>query len=1770
MALRKSLNHIFSIFAVIVILFNGSGLASAQSLQPAAAAQPAMPKAGPMVNDEIGTANTSMPQMRGTTQAMRQAAASHKPATATGSNPGIAGTGGTNAGQILDYFGVANYANSPLPAVDSAGAVTGGIRKFVDGLPGLCGVSAPNDLGQCIPLAVADTTTFAGTGGNPAADYYEIALVEYTEQLHSDLPATRLRGYVQVETSAIPSGKSAHVALFYPDGVTQIKDAGGNLVYGVAKPSYLGPTILATRNRPVRVKFTNYLPTTDKGGNLFIPTDTTYMGAGMGPGGSIKRIDLTNAGGAGYTASPTVVFSAPPQGGTLPVATANVISGMVVSFDITNGGSGYTSAPTVTLTGGGYTTRATAATVLDGLPGEMYTQNRATLHLHGGNTPWISDGTPHQWTTPQGEATSYSKGDSVAYVPDMWFVNGSLVASCAQQTTCAVAGATNDPGPGSLSFYWTNQQSGRLMFYHDHAYGTTRLNVYAGEAAGYLLTDPAQEDLLAAAGVPGTVGSTPATTDLAHVYPLVIQDKTFVPDTAQLLSEDPTWVNNTTWGQTKGSLWFPHVYTPNQNPNDPMTGANAFGRWDYGPWFWPPQNGSTFVSPPAPCATNPAWTCPGIPNPSGTPEGFMDTPVINGTAYPTLTVDPTKYRFQMLMAGNDRTFNLGWYQADPLAVAITNGGSGYTSAPTVTFTGGGGSGAAATAVISVGTILQSGIGWTNVGAGYTTVPNVTIGGDGAGATATALLDGNGHLGSITVTNGGNGYTTAYLTIDPPACVINGTTCVQATATATVTPSGIVIALLVTSPGTGYTSNPTISISGGGGTGATAIASVNTEVKMVDAAPHSAASALKPCSAANPTGTSGAMLVTALFDASGNPLNGTGLPANCYPSAWPTDGRDGGVPDPTTAGPPFIQIGTEGGLLPHAVVIPSTPNGYEYNRRSITVLNIFTHGLLLGPAERADVVVDFSGFAGKTLILYNDAPAPVPAFDPRVDYYTGDPDQTSTGGAPTTLPGYGPNTRTLMQVKVKGTTPTAAINMTALQAKMPVAFAATQEKPIIPEPDFPAGFGQGGPNYVKIQDNYVQGWLTTGNPIGGLTITNGGTGYQINPTVTITGGGGNGAKATAAITGGVGSISVVNVGSRYNTAPTVTISAPPAGGTQALATATLTASRTVASIKVTAAGSGYTTAPTVTLSAPGGGGTTATARAILNGVVTSLTLTNPGTGFTSTPTITINKAPGDTTGTGAAAKAESMHMEPKAIQELFTLDYGRMNATLGSELSFTNFFVQTTIPYGYVDPPTELFKDGDTEIWKITHNGVDTHFIHFHLFTVQVLNRVGWDGAVKPPDPNEVAWKDTVRMNPLEDIIVALHPMKQNLPWAIPNSIHKLDVTRPIGAAEPNEFANVDPANQPAPVINALINFGYEYVVHCHILGHEENDMMRAMLMAVKPEAPSNLTTTALPRAGGVRLTWKDNALTETGFTVQHSVDKIGWVTDTSNLPASPKTGGTVTYTDTNLQRRTPYFFRVMANNVIGYTQTYAAPSIGYPTMSYDSNPVSTAGSVRTNSLVSLNYLDIPELVFANSFADGLVRFASTTGDVQAAQQAAMGGAEQGMAATVDGGNPAYVVDTSPSNETEYHANFLFNPNWTATGTTPLTIFSAQDPNSATIVSIQYMRNDEETEDHTFLVRASALMGGKQVFTEWYPITNAPHQLEISWTSSTSALVNFYVDNSIAGTLSGDTSASKISKETLGASEGLTSAASGTLFFGEFTSVRLNDIHFATFLPVIGH
>jgi hypothetical protein len=73
-------------------------------------------------------------------------------------------------------------------------------------------------------------------------------------------------------------------------------------------------------------------------------------------------------------------------------------------------------------------------------------------------------------------------------------------------------------------------------------------------------------------------------------------------------------------------------------------------------------------------------------------------------------------------------------------IAITNAGSGYTSAPTIAFTGGGGTGAAASAVIDTAGLVRY-IVITNWGSGYTSAPTVAFsGGGGSGAAATVTIN----------------------------------------------------------------------------------------------------------------------------------------------------------------------------------------------------------------------------------------------------------------------------------------------------------------------------------------------------------------------------------------------------------------------------------------------------------------------------------------------------------------------------------------------------------------------------------------------------------------------------------------------------------------------------------------------------------------------------------------------------------------------------------------------------------------------------------------------------------------------------------------------------------------------------------------------------------------------------------------------------------------------------------------------------------------------
>jgi len=77
-------------------------------------------------------------------------------------------------------------------------------------------------------------------------------------------------------------------------------------------------------------------------------------------------------------------------------------------------------------------------------------------------------------------------------------------------------------------------------------------------------------------------------------------------------------------------------------------------------------------------------------------------------------------------------------------IAVSAGGTGYTSAPTVTFTSGGGTGATATATVSGGVVTAVTV--TGVGSGYTSAPTIGFtGGAGSGATATASMKEGGDM-----------------------------------------------------------------------------------------------------------------------------------------------------------------------------------------------------------------------------------------------------------------------------------------------------------------------------------------------------------------------------------------------------------------------------------------------------------------------------------------------------------------------------------------------------------------------------------------------------------------------------------------------------------------------------------------------------------------------------------------------------------------------------------------------------------------------------------------------------------------------------------------------------------------------------------------------------------------------------------------------------------------------------------------------------------------
>jgi uncharacterized repeat protein (TIGR01451 family)/fimbrial isopeptide formation D2 family protein len=545
-------------------------------------------------------------------------------------------------------------------------------------------------------------------------------------------------------------------------------------------------------------------------------------------------------------------------------------------------------------------------------------------------------------------------------------------------------------------------------------------------------------------------------------------------------------------------------------------------------------------------------------------------------------------------------------------INITNGGSGYASAPLVTISGGGGSNATATAVISGGSVVRVYI--TNVGSGYTSAPTVTFAA-GAGTTATATSQLAGTLTSasaagqtltfnvgglaigastslnITVQVASTGVPAGQNPVTNTASVVDtyGTTPRTASAVVTITatpaltlsetattPSKVVF-VNVTAGGT-YTSVPTVSFSGGGcATEPTAIVSTNPSAGV----------------------SSGAYGVT------GVTLTSFGSGCTSAPTALFTGAGAGGA-----LATPIIGF-APGDTITYNVLLSSTgtaDSAGDVITASIPANTSWTSGGTFSGGQVTSNVGTLAAGTNTTLIYTVTVNAALPAGTTTLS-------QTASATSTNTTPPAAVN-----KVLTAGAEPRYTI--TDAPDGDTVAFPLTT---LLSNATNTSTISVGSSSLILVGD-YIA--LSNGGSYVIAQVTGkSGSVVTLNQNVTATGG-------TNILPVEEYTLAYSNIGNATGTSVTVTDVLP---GGLLYAGTPLSA---VASATVTAGGTGYISAPTVTFS--GGGGSGATATAIINGSgnVTGIFITNPGSGYSSNPTITFGGP-----GTGAIAAVSLADLVP---------------------------------------------------------------------------------------------------------------------------------------------------------------------------------------------------------------------------------------------------------------------------------------------------------------------------------------------------------------------------------------------------------------------------------------------------------------------------------------------------------------------------------------------
>ena len=170
------------------------------------------------------------------------------------------------------------------------------------------------------------------------------------------------------------------------------------------------------------------------------------------------------------------------------------------------------------------------------------------------------------------------------------------------------------------------------------------------------------------------------------------------------------------------------------------------------------------------------------------------------------------------------------------------------------------------------------------------------------------------------------------------------------------------------------------------------------------------------------------------------------------------------------------------------------------------------------------------------------------------------------------------------------------------------------------------------------------------------------------------------------------------------------------------------------------------------------------------------------------------------------------------------EYGRIMPLLGSfqmpsDAPYLNYPGESNLgTMGFSQLPTETPRLGTTEVWEFWNNTVDAHPIHMHLVRFRIVNR-------EPFGPTPSAPIDPATGQPM---VSEVKPMING--WLgerlLPNLVQLSGL--PVRAPADEQGWKDTVLCYPGEVTRVLVTFDRpgKYVYHCHILSHEEHDMMR--------------------------------------------------------------------------------------------------------------------------------------------------------------------------------------------------------------------------------------------------------------------------------------------------------------------------------------------------------